>query len=352
MNQPLISVIVPVYKVEKYLDKCVQSLLNQTYKNIEIILVDDGSPDNCGQMCDEYAAKDSRVKVIHKENGGLVSARNAGFNAVTGEWHMYIDSDDWIDLDSCEKLVAAINRHPDMNLIFFNMVVELETKSIKGKRKLQSDKPEIQYDRAGCIELSRMSLDHIAGVASACLKLVNTNHAHANNLISNPKLKQGSEDAEYSLRAYYSCKKSLYINEYLYHYRYNPTSISKKIDERNAQYLADCYTEIKNEIETFERKEDFKKTLLQDTLYAIVTIAVTTYFNPNTKEKYSSRAKKFKEVIHRNNIFQEALSLGSTEGIDKKRKFIIFCIRNRLYFMIDLIAFFKLLMIKFGYYKY
>ncbi len=349
---PLISIIVPVYNVEKFLDKCVQSLLNQTYKNIEIILVDDGSPDKCGKMCDEYASRDKRVKVIHKENGGLVSARNAGFDATTGDWHMYVDSDDWIDLDSCEKLVAAINRHPDVDLIFFNMIEELESKSIKGKWKLQSDKPEIQYNRNECVELARLTLDHLAGVASACAKLINTNHARNNNLVSNPKLRQGSEDTEYSLRAFYSCKKCLYIDEYLYHYRYNPTSITKLIDERNAQYLADCYSEIKNEIENFERRDEFEKVLLQDTLYAIVTIAVTTFFNPNNKEKYSLRVKKFKEVISRNAIFKEALAYGSTDGIDKKRKFTILCIRYKLYFMIDMIATFKLLLIKFGYYKY
>lgn len=90
-KQPLISVIVPVYNVEQYLSKCVESILGQTYTNLEIILVDDGSPDNCGKMCDEYAAKDKRVKVIHKENGGLVSARNAGYDAMTDEWHMYIN---------------------------------------------------------------------------------------------------------------------------------------------------------------------------------------------------------------------------------------------------------------------
>lgn len=349
---PLISIIVPVYNVEKYLDKCVQSLLNQTYKIVEVILVDDGSTDNSGKMCDDFAAKDPRVKVVHKENGGLVSARNAGFDVMTGEWHMYVDSDDWVGLDACEKLVDAINRHPDENLIFFNHIEELDAKSIKGKRKLRSDKPEIQYDRDGCIELSRMALDHLAGVASAWAKLVNTKHARENNLRSNPKLRQGSEDTEYSLRVFYSCEKCLYIDEYLYHYRYNPTSISKKIDERNAQYLADCYAEIRNKIEFFERKDDFKKTLLQDTLYAIVTIAVTTYFNPNNKEKYSLRVKKFRDVIGRNDIFREALAFGSTEGIDKKRKLTIFCVKTKLYFMIDIIAYLKLLMIKFGYYKY
>jgi glycosyltransferase involved in cell wall biosynthesis len=352
MNSPLISIIIPVYNVENYIDKCIQSLLNQTYKNIEIVLVNDGSPDNSGKICDDYAAKDSRVKVIHKENGGPVSARNAGFYAMTGDWHMYVDSDDWIDLDSCEKLVAAINNHPDVDMVFFNMIEELDSKTIKGKWNFHSNDSEIQYDRNGCIELSRMTLNHCSGLGTSCAKLINSNHARNNNIISNPKLKQGSEDTEYALRAYYSCQKCLFINEYLYHYRYNPTSITKKIDERNAQYLADSYTEMKNEIESFERRDDFNKTLLQDTLYAIVTIAVTTFFNPNNKEKYSLRVKKFKEVISRNAIFKEALAYGSTDGIDKKRKFTILCIRYKLYFMIDMIATFKLLLIKFGYYKY
>ena len=92
----LISVIVPVYKVEQYLDKCIQSIVDQTYRNLEIILVDDGSPDNCGAMCDAWAKKDSRIRVIHKENGGLSDARNAGMSAATGELMGFVDSDDYI----------------------------------------------------------------------------------------------------------------------------------------------------------------------------------------------------------------------------------------------------------------
>jgi len=92
-----ISVIVPIYKVEAYMEKCVDSILNQSYKNLEIILVNDGSPDNCPKMCDEYAAKDGRIKVVHKKNGGLASARNAGLKVCTGEYISFIDSDDWIE---------------------------------------------------------------------------------------------------------------------------------------------------------------------------------------------------------------------------------------------------------------
>ena len=104
----LISIVVPIYKVEPYLHKCVDSLLGQTYKNIEIILVDDGSPDNCHQICDEYAKQDKRVVVIHKENGGLADARNAGTAVAKGNYIGFIDSDDWVDADMYEVLLAAI----------------------------------------------------------------------------------------------------------------------------------------------------------------------------------------------------------------------------------------------------
>lgn len=99
MDMPLISVIVPVYHVEKYLDKCVQSIVDQTYQNLEIILVDDGSPDNCPAMCDAWAARDSRIKVIHKPNGGLSDARNAGMAVATGEYIGFIDGDDYVTAD-------------------------------------------------------------------------------------------------------------------------------------------------------------------------------------------------------------------------------------------------------------
>lgn len=98
---PLISVIIPIYKVEKYLNKCVDSVLNQSFKDIEVLLVDDGSPDKCPEICDEYARKDKRVKVIHKKNGGSSDARNHGINAATGDYLMFLDSDDYWEGENC-----------------------------------------------------------------------------------------------------------------------------------------------------------------------------------------------------------------------------------------------------------
>lgn len=115
---PLISVIVPVYKVEPYLRRCLDSIVNQTYRNLEIILVDDGSPDRCGAICDEYAAKDKRIIVIHQENKGLSEARNAGLDIATGEYVQFVDSDDWIEPEACATALGlAVDQQVD--IVFF-----------------------------------------------------------------------------------------------------------------------------------------------------------------------------------------------------------------------------------------
>lgn len=108
-SQPKISVIVPVYKTEGLLDRCVESIVGQTYKNLEIILVDDGSPDNCPAMCDAWAEKDSRIRVIHKENGGVSSARNAALDIATGDYIGFVDSDDWIEPEMYSSLIQKIS---------------------------------------------------------------------------------------------------------------------------------------------------------------------------------------------------------------------------------------------------
>ena len=109
MNRPLISIVVPIYQIDRYIGICIESLLNQTYENLEIILVDDGSPDRCPEICDLYASKDSRIKVIHKANGGLVSARKAGLLSATGKYVGYVDGDDWVGAGFVESLYTAIS---------------------------------------------------------------------------------------------------------------------------------------------------------------------------------------------------------------------------------------------------
>lgn len=129
----LISVIVPIYKVEQYLERCVDSILNQTFTDFELVLVDDGSPDNCGVICDEYAKKDERIVVIHKENGGLSDARNAGIEWALknsdSEWITFIDSDDWVHIDYLEYLYnSAKKNNTDISVCHFERMSDIDNK--------------------------------------------------------------------------------------------------------------------------------------------------------------------------------------------------------------------------------
>ena len=129
----LITVVVPVYKVEEYIYKCVDSIINQTYKNLEIILVDDGSPDNCPKICDDYSKKDKRIKVIHKKNGGVSSARNEGLKITKGNYIVFVDSDDWIESNFIkEMLTNLINSKVDYIVCGYNRVYDGKKEIING----------------------------------------------------------------------------------------------------------------------------------------------------------------------------------------------------------------------------
>lgn len=151
MNGALISVIVPIYNVEKYLRKCIDSIVNQTYKNLEIILVDDGSTDGCFEICDEYAPKDGRIKVIHKQNGGLSDARNAGIDIASGEYLAFIDSDDRVSKFYIQNLYYLIDRYDaDMAITSIRRVYEGSKDKIY--EKSINDEPVLIHTAKECIE--------------------------------------------------------------------------------------------------------------------------------------------------------------------------------------------------------
>lgn len=128
---PKLSVVIPVYNVELYLRQCLDSVVNQTYRNLEILLIDDGSPDTCGAICDAYAARDGRIRVLHKQNVGVSAARNDGIRLAAGEWITFVDPDDWLDLDYYEKMFAAMPAEPVDVLCSMGFFSEHPFKSVK-----------------------------------------------------------------------------------------------------------------------------------------------------------------------------------------------------------------------------
>ena len=130
VKEELLSIIVPVYNVEKYLNRCIESIVNQTYKTIEIILIDDGSSDNSSYLCDEWAKKDSRIKVVHKQNGGVSSARNQGIKVATGEYVQFVDSDDYLDVDFCKNIMSEYSDDIDLVVSGFTIIDDSGNKKI------------------------------------------------------------------------------------------------------------------------------------------------------------------------------------------------------------------------------
>lgn len=210
-----ISVIVPVYKVEKYLGKCVESIINQTHSNLEIILVDDGSPDRCGEICDTYAAKDTRVKVIHKENGGLSDARNAGIEVATGDYIGFVDSDDYIHPQMYEKLLGAILEHDaDMSICPYEYVDE-EGEAISKENPVRTE------------VLSNIAA--LEKLASPCWWYYTTawNKLYKKILFATIRFPKGKihEDQFTVHELFYVCEKIVTIEDKLYNYLQRKNSI-------------------------------------------------------------------------------------------------------------------------------
>lgn len=219
-KQSLISVIIPIYNVEKFLDHCIQSILNQTYQNLEIILVDDGSPDGCGAICDSYAKKDDRIKVIHKENGGLSSARNAGIDICHGDFIYCLDSDDYIDSTMLERLYQSITK-ANAQLAFCNIqYIDTDGKFLTSKDSYR------EYDLPDAVwtpEDFWYYYEHIGKIPC----VVTWNKLFKRELFFTFRYPIGKiHEDEFALHYLIAdCKKICCISDRLYFYRQHSTSI-------------------------------------------------------------------------------------------------------------------------------
>lgn len=213
MEEDLISVIIPVYNVEKYLRQCINSVINQTYHNIEIILVDDGSPDNCGKICEEYAQKDSRIKVIHKKNGGLSDARNAGIEIATGKYITFIDSDDDIVKEYVEYLYGLLSKNKTKMSIGSYSVISKEKKINIGEGYTEK-----VLTTEECLE--RMLCEEGFSISS-CAKL------YSKELFDNVEFPKGklNEDNGTTYKLILQCEKISFGNKSIYNYYKRDNSI-------------------------------------------------------------------------------------------------------------------------------
>lgn len=227
--EPLISVTVPIYKVEKYLARCIDSLLNQTYGNYEIILVDDGSPDRCGEICDAYAAEHEIIKVLHKENGGLSDARNRGVEIARGEYISFVDSDDCVAPDYLETLYKGIvETGADMSFCSYYRFSEDRAP----EREFKDCSTEVMTGREACRRL--LKLHTCPEYVIACAKLIPAETVRRHSFPAGMK----HEDEAVTYRYFADCEKAAFIGREMYGYYINPHGImGSRTRDFNGDYM-------------------------------------------------------------------------------------------------------------------
>ncbi|WP_461226637.1 glycosyltransferase family 2 protein [Lacticaseibacillus suihuaensis] len=338
MRTPAVSILVPVYSVpENYLRKCIESLIEQSLQDIEIILVDDGSPDRCGEICDEYAQTDSRVKVIHKKNAGLSAARNSAFDAARGEFITFVDGDDYLDGNTCEMMLKEVRQHKT-DVVMWNQYSE------GSRRKIETSslgEEPIEYNGAECFALAERVLDFNGKIAQVFCKLIRRSFLVDNNIRHVDKLKQGAEGIVFSFLLFSKANSVIYCPKTSYHYRYNPESISHFPSLETNRLIICCFEYILNIIKSYDSKDDRKERLTRmlDTriLYVIVTTAISGIFNPCNKQPYSKRKNELKSFLEIG-LVKHAMIFGDYGKLDINRRLVIVFLRRRCFFPISLLA--------------
>ncbi|CRK80175.1 glycosyltransferase [Neobacillus massiliamazoniensis] len=305
MGRPLISIIVPIYNVERYLDKCVESLINQTMKNIEIILVDDGSPDNCPKICDNYALRDNRINVIHKNNTGLSDSRNVGLKIAKGDYILFVDSDDYINKKTCEYFYKHIIENS------YDVIIGAAMKIEEGSTTDYSNSRGFKTNQ--CLkgkEFLKIGFKHgIVKMAVWC-NLYNRKFLLENELFFKKGLLH--EDEQWTPRVLLLANKVLVSDIRFYYYIIRDESITNtKKFKRNAKHIISTVKELYNLYEKIDDEE--LKILLNDYLVSLYLFAFR-------------KGKLFEED---NKYINKSFVMKNSKR--NKIKSFIFCISPKLY---------------------
>ena len=310
----LISIIVPVFNAEKYLVQCIDSLINQTYINLEILLIDDGSADNSGKICDEYAKLDNRIKVIHKNNGGVSSARNFGLDIEKGEYITFIDSDDFVAPNYCEELI--LNMTSDIDMV------------VLGLKKFSNEKCTLIPHRmkSGIYnweQLSEFVIDDgsMSGFTlhSACAVLFKRQIIIDNKLLFHPDIRY-NEDGLFCTQYFFCCQKNIYVDykNAIYYYRTNPISATHTSNPLSSHYL-DSMDKIQKILQSYN--DSYQNIAIQLTRRLVSTTL--------SKVLYSVKQKDIKTVkkLIKNKDFQKALFYVNKKILSNKKLLLYWLMR-------------------------
>lgn len=332
----LVSIIVPVYNVERYLAECIDSLLLQTYKNIEIILVDDGSSDSSGKICDQYSISNLMVKVIHKKNEGAGKARNSGIEIATGKFVMFVDSDDYLDKNFIEDLMNKIILfNADTVISGFKKVDDLHNVIYKKSYGIGEYSGKECYDKCFLRMLGSKPGRHDGLKMAVWGSIYSMDIIIGNNLRFVSERELISEDLIFNEEYYKFSKKVVIVDNLGYNYRYNPSSITQTYKENRFKMINELYVELEKRIKLNFRDSNEAINRLQCHYFINLKSCMVQEKQIRSGKNSKKQRAKLKEICS-DSLVQHIVKECPITQFEIKQKVFIYLIKNK---MVRLIAF-------------
>lgn len=328
----LVSVIVPVYNVEEYLEQCVDSLIGQTYRNLQIILVDDGSTDQSCDICDRYMNLDNRVQVIHKTNGGSSSARQSGMDAVKGQYVMFLDGDDWLDENAIELCIDCVNDDPQIGCVLFSYVKETadtsEPMHVMDQTQLFIGDEATDKIHRRLFGLSSEELCHperMENIVSCCMKLYRLDYAKQGKYFDT--LWVGScEDGLFNIFALQGCDRMFYLDRQLYHYRKREKSLTRTFRPQLIEQWGTLFSIMDSIIKEKNWGEKYQEALSNRIAISITAIALNELSNP--KHGIVGNIKVIRSYLKQER-YRAAICRMNASNMPAKWKLLLFCCKKK-----------------------
>lgn len=338
-----VSFIIAIYNVEQYIEKCVKSVLNQKYKEIEVILIDDGSTDESGNICDALKKADGRIQVVHQMNRGVSVARNEGIKMAKGEWLCFVDGDDVVSPYLVEMYLPYLNNEYDVCFIKHKETLNGDMSNICFAREI---KEQMKFEKEDFVEFQKATFNrdikgrydyHLIKLATPC-KLYRRSFI-VENKITFPEGIPSGEDSVFNLQVYQNARRGIYIDSCVYFHRIWGNSVSQKYTYEIEKDFSKLHDVLEKWILTTESPKDYYQALLQRKMWSLGFCCILKYCHPENPSNYNERKKEFYSVIE--NDYKEVVEKVKLDDFRIEKKVLFYFIKKKNFKAIEILCYLK-----------
>lgn len=333
VKKKFVSVIVPIYKIpEQFLRKCIESIINQEFKNIEIILVDDESPDNCGEICEEYRVKDNRIKVIHQKNQGVSVARNSGIDIAEGEWIAFVDADDWIEPNYIKKFYD-MSLKSNSDILMCASYVNYSSREVKNaffKEKVLEEQGNGKDRFILQFLCNKIYNDNLstADIGAPWGKIYRREFLVSTGLKFNPKLIR-MQDNIFNLHAFQNASQLYYQEEYLYHYRKSEFSGFSRFTPNIIKYYELVFKELDEFIIRYKKSNEFNIAKNIKIVKSIYVYCKMYFFHKDNEKSKKDVNKEIKDLLEQD-LYKNAIEMVEFNYLSKLERVFVICLKYKM----------------------